>query len=116
MYIALITDLSGISRFYRYIPEIANTPKNAVERYELGFNPDDIAALFDQEFAQPVDEICDALVDRGGDIDYLNAEQCRLLAPWLEEKLKQVPPHPLDTFYPKLLEFAKRQWNSRPGW
>ena len=66
MYIALITDLSGISRFYRYIPEIANAPKNAFERYELSFNPDDIAALFDQEFAQPVDEICDALIDRGG--------------------------------------------------
>lgn len=65
MYIALITDLSGISHFHRYIPEIANAPKNAFERYELSFNPDDIAALFDQEFVQPVDEICDALIDRG---------------------------------------------------
>lgn len=107
MRIELIIDLSHILHFYGNIPETFGAPAESYERHELAFDPDEYEDVFDYDFVEPVDELCGALIDRG-DVDYLTADQCDLLVPWLEKRLERSCPYPLDTFYPKLLEFARR--------
>lgn len=107
MHIELILDLSEITDFYGDIPETLNAPSWSFERYELCFDPNEHADAFDYDFVEPVDRLCGALIDRG-EVDYLTASQCKILVPWLEERLKRPCPHPLNALYPKLLVFARK--------
>lgn len=107
MGIELIIDLSRIASFYGSIPETAGAPVGSYERYQLDFDSFDYFDIIDEDFIQPVDNICHSLLDIG-DVEYLDIGQCKLLVPWLEKRLERPCPHPLDAFYPKLLEFARR--------
>ena len=107
MYIALILNLSLINRYYGRIPETSDAPANSYELHYFTFNPFDYFDLIDTDFVNPVNELCGALLDIG-DVDYLDAQQCSILVPWLVKRLTQACPHPLDEFYTKLLDFAQR--------
>ena len=45
---------------------------------------------------------------RPGDVDYLNAEQCKLMLGWLEWRLTEPINPRLETIYRKLVEFANK--------
>lgn len=63
--------------------------------------------LFEMEFINPVDNLCGALMDLD-ESDFLDAGQCALLKPWLEERLKGDVIPEFRPVYEKLLEFATR--------
>lgn len=55
----------------------------------------------------PIDRLCNSLIDPG-DVDYLNAEQCKLMLGWLEWRLTEPINPRLETIYRKLVEFANK--------
>lgn len=100
----LFHDFDGVS-YYGDIPEppLELTPQ--VEHYSMELSDED---LLNKDFIDPVDQLCGALLDIG-DVDFLNARQCRMLAAWLETRLTQKPLHPrLRAIYTALLDYAHR--------
>lgn len=100
----LFHDFEGVN-YYGRIPEppLELTPQ--VEHYSM--EPSD-EKLLNKDFIAPVDELCGALLDIG-DVDFLNARQCRLLAAWLKTRLTQDSLNPrLRTIYTILLDYAQR--------
>ena len=95
MYIVLILDPFLIHRRYGRIPETSDAPVNSYELHRFTFSAFDYFDLIDTDFVNPVDELCGALLDIG-DEDYLDAQQCSILIPWLVKRLAQACPHPLD--------------------
>ncbi len=107
MRLILLLTLEG-AEHYGYIPffkegyENTTETDNRVEEFELDEGDED---LLDEDFVIPIDDLCDALIGPT-DIDYLNADQCRLMLGWLERRVTE-PIHPrLETLYRKLIEFA----------
>lgn len=107
MLLELIIDPALIKHHYGSIPETYDAPARAYERFSADYSADDYKNAFDRDFVEPVNALCNSLIDRG-DIDYLNANQCKQLIPWLEERLKRRNPYLLDEFYEKLLEYSRR--------
>ncbi len=99
----LVLDLTGVS-YYGHIPEVSQCggPNVKVFQFELEDWP-----LFRDDFIEPVDALCDVLLDYG-DVDYFDAEKCKLLHGWLQARLgKPIVPR-LEFLYRKLDEFALR--------
>ncbi len=107
MRLELILNSSLIKRHYGNVPDTYGAPEGAYESYTPNFEANDYKDDFDLDFVEPVNALCHSLIDRG-DVDYLDASQCELLVPWLEKRLKRPCPHPLDCFYSRLLEYARR--------
>ncbi len=74
------------------------------ESYELTEEDED---LLDEDFVIPVNDLCNSLIGPR-DVDYLNAEQCKLMLGWLEQRLKKPISPRLETIYRKLIEFASK--------
>ncbi|WP_244609154.1 hypothetical protein [Bifidobacterium moukalabense] len=74
------------------------------ESYELSEEDKD---LLDEDFVIPVNDLCGSLIGPT-DVDYLNAEQCKLMLGWLEQRLKEPVNPRLETIYRKLVEFARK--------
>ena len=92
MELVLVLSLEGLN-YYGYIPETFQAKPGQTESFELTEGDED---LLDKDFIGPIDRLCNSLIDPG-DVDYLNAEQCKLMLGWLEWRL-----------YRKLVEFANK--------
>ena len=103
MELILVLSLEGLD-YYGYIPETFQAKPGQTESFEL---TDEDENLLDQDFVDPIDRLCNSLIDPG-DVDYLNAEQCKLMLGWLEQRLTEPVTSRLETIYRKLVEFANR--------
>ncbi len=72
------------------------------ESFELD---EEDAEFLDKDFVIPIDDLCDALIGIG-DVDYLNADQCKMMLEWLEQRVTESIHPRLETLYRKLIEFA----------
>lgn len=90
MRLKLFLTLKGV-QYYGYIPFIKDgeTTAHRIENFELSSKDED---LLDEDFVIPINDLCGSLIGPG-DIDYLNAKQCKLMLKWLEERLNK-PVHP----------------------
>ena len=105
MRLGLVLTLEG-THYYGYVPCFSSIEKDSqsIESYELTEEDEE---LLDEDFVSPIDKLCNALIDPG-EVDYLNAEQCKLMIKWLEQRLNK-PVHPrLKEIYHKLIEFANK--------
>lgn len=103
MKLILVLSLEGLD-YYGYIPETFRAKPGQTESFELTEEDED---LLYKDFIDPIDKLCDSLIDPG-DVDYLNAGQCRLMLGWLERRLKEPVSPRLETIYRKLVEFANK--------
>ena len=103
MRLILIRDFQGL-HYYGYIPETNNARREQIEVFEL--NKED-EGLLDKDFVTPVDDFCHSLIDPG-DVDFLNADQCRLLLGWLRKRLKDPLEPRLEIIYNVLVRFAQK--------
>lgn len=94
------------ARYYGYIPffEVGDENPQRIESYELTEEDED---LLDEDFVIPVNDLCGSLIGPT-DVDYLNAEQCKLMLGWLEQRLRETVNPRLETIYRKLIEFARK--------
>ena len=105
MRLELFLTLEG-AQYYGYIPffNIDDENPQRIESYELSKEDEE---LLDEDFIDPIDRLCNSLIDPG-DVDYLNAEQCKLMLDWLEQRLTKPANPRLGTIYRKLVEFANK--------
>ncbi len=106
----LILSLEGLD-YYGDIPEAPYESGPNVEVYK--FKMEDWP-LFRDDFIEPVDKLCDVLLDYG-DVDYFNAEKCKLLHGWLTERLEKPIVPRLEELYRKLDEFTLRAIDLNTG-
>lgn len=105
MEFALFHNFDNVT-FWHSIPQRVGCPESQVETYPLSFETD--VELLDDNLVDPVNQLCDSLLGYG-DVDFLDAKQCRLLAGWLEAQLEQRQLTPrLTELYRKLDDFARR--------
>ncbi len=110
MELILILSLEGLD-YYGYIPETFQAKPGQIESFELTEEDED---LLDEDFINPIDRLCNSLIDPG-DVDYLNAEQCKLMLGWLEQRLREPVNPRLETIYRKLVEFANKSIELNTG-
>lgn len=110
MRIVLVRDLTGCD-YFGYIPEFSEAQREHVETFEVDEADGD---LLDEDFVSPVDEICQALIDVG-DVEYLNADQCKLLLDWLKRRLQRPVDSRLRVIYNQLVQFATEAINLDTG-
>ncbi len=112
MRLTLFLTLEG-ARYYGYIPffEVGDENPQRIESYELTEEDEN---LLDEDFINPIDRLCNSLIDPG-DVDYLNAEQCKLMLGWLEQRLREPVNPRLETIYRKLIEFANKSIELNTG-
>lgn len=103
MKLILVLSLEELD-YYGYIPETFQAKPGQTESFEL---TEEDVNLLDNDFIDPTDKLCNALIDRG-DVDYLNAEQCRLMLDWLEQRLKEPTDPRIETIYRELVEFDNK--------
>lgn len=103
MELVLVLSLEGLN-YYGYIPETFQAKPGQTESFELTEGDED---LLDKDFIGPIDRLCNSLIDPG-DVDYLNAEQCKLMLGWLEWRFTEPINPRLETIYRKLVEFANK--------
>lgn len=87
--------------FYGDIP--TDLLDNEAETYM--FDWDDMLIML-EDFRTPINDLCDTLFDMG-DVDYLPANKCTLIIPWLESRLDTCEGRLYD-LYSKLLDYAQR--------
>ena len=114
----LVLTLDGIDQYYGDIPEIYGHPNNYEEYVAIDEDykndENDLDWYLDEHFAIPVNELCDSLLGYG-DVDYLDADKCKKLIPWLEESIKKESNGKVIDTYNKLKEFAKRAIDLNTG-
>ncbi|WP_093959979.1 hypothetical protein [Bifidobacterium vansinderenii] len=106
----LFLTLQGCN-YYGHIPEPPLEASEKVRVYPL--ETEDLP-LLEQDFIEPVDKLCNALLDIG-DVDYLNAEQCRILLTWISDRLGQPIGDRLVTIYRTLADFAHQAISLNTG-
>lgn len=99
----LVLSTAGVG-YYGYIPFPTPQSKKNFEKYYLEEGDGD---LLDEDFVDSIDAVCNALVDVG-DVDYLNAEQCKILREWIADRLTRSCADRLKVLYAKLDEYAAR--------
>lgn len=99
----LFHTLDGMG-WYGHIPQAINAPAGSTEVYQL---EDSDFGLLNRDFIDPVNDLCDTLLD-DGDVDFFDAKKCALLIEWLEDRLKKPCPNRLREVYLRLLDYAKR--------
>lgn len=100
----LVLTLEGIDKYYGDIPLVENYP-NKYE--EFSFSDDGIDEYLGESFAVPVNKECGCLLGYG-DVDYLNAEKCKKLIPWIEKNIDTFVNPKGKEAVEKILVFAKR--------
>lgn len=105
MRLKLFLTLKGV-QYYGYIPYIEDgeDTTNRIEDYELSEEDEN---LLDEDFINPIDKLCNALIDPY-DVDYLNADQCKLMLTWLQQRIKKPMDPRLEEIYHKLIEYANK--------
>lgn len=106
MWLVLFKTLEGVSCYGDEpdVPEILPDPR--VEKYN--FNIDEkYGEFFEKDFIEPVDKLCDALMDFS-EADYLGAGKCAKLREWLEGRLVRDMPEFLKPIYEKMFEFTSK--------
>lgn len=90
------------------IPSVSSETDETTEVFHPKFDFTDLDKwnYFFADFVDPVDDLCDSLLDYG-DIDYFNTESCEKLVPWLEDRLTRPCPDWAHMLYEKLLEYAR---------
>lgn len=100
----LILTFDGINKYYGKIPEMFNHTNNYEEYILVDENMDD--SYFDDNFIMPINKICTSLI--GGDVEYLNVEQCKKLVPWIEKNINKFTITKGKEIVVKILEYANR--------
>lgn len=91
--------------WYGYIPCPKDGDLSGVEVYQL---EESDWPLPEANFLEPVDALCDALLDYG-DIDFFDVDKCKKLSVWLEDQLAgNGATGRLRVLYEKLDEYARR--------
>lgn len=103
MHFELFLTLEGLC-WYGNIPLSSGVPKRVSEKYQI--EPSDVR-LLDQDFVDPINDLCGTLLD-DGDVDFFDANQCELLAGWLEERIGRLSDCRLAELYRILLEYANQ--------
>lgn len=83
-----------------WVEPVENNP--TVEYYILENDFDDVDLFFDDGAIVEIAEQCDSLISYGED-DYFNAEKCKILLRWIEERLLK----PAVPRYKEMLEVLK---------
>ena len=99
----LAINLDGVT-FYGNVPDFFHCPRNHSELFLL---EDSDWPLLSADFVDPVNKLCGTLLDNG-DVDYLDAEQCKLLDKWLSDRLSRNCNARLRFLYEKLQSFVVR--------
>lgn len=99
----LIKDPTGLP-YYGNMPDTPVEPDDSYELYKIDW--DDARAL-DEDFADPINDLCDSLIGLY-DVDYFDAKQCLKLRAWLVERLKRPCTGRLRELYTVLLDYANR--------
>ncbi len=105
MWLALFKTLENMPS-YGPVPTLPPLPDERIEKFDFRLAKE-MEELFEMEFINPVDNLCNALLDLD-EFDFLDVGQCALLKPWLEERLKGNVIPEFRSIYEKLLEFATR--------
>ena len=91
--------------WYGCIPCPKDGSGSEVEVYQL---QESDSPLLEANFLEPVDALCDALLDYG-DIDFFDADKCKKLSVWLEDQMTEgLATGRLRVLYEKLNEYAQR--------
>ena len=75
---------------------------NRVKYYQLENDWDDVDFFFDDNAIDEIAKRCDSLIGYG-DADYFNAEKCKILKDWIDERLRK----PAESRYREMLEVLK---------
>ncbi len=105
MWFVLFLDLNNLE-YYGYMPKIPKDREGRVEIYRFDI-PREYWDCFEKDFINPVDGQLDALIDIG-DVDFLNADKCKKIIEWLDDRLTKPTPPVLKPFYEKLREYSFR--------
>jgi hypothetical protein len=103
MAFSLVKSFDNIG-FYGRIPEPLPGYESNFEEWPL--SQSDLILLND-DFVDPVNDLCGTLLDYG-DVDFFNTAQCEILKCWLENRIAKQCDCRLSVMYEKLLEFADR--------
>lgn len=99
----LVKSLDHVN-YYGNVPEPAPGHEDAFEEYVL--NQSDIKALNDH-FVDAINDRCGTLLALS-DVDFFDADKCRMLVAWLDEQLEPSPEEIAEPLYRKLREYACR--------
>lgn len=99
----LVKSLAHVN-YYGNVPEPVLGHEDAFEEGML--NHSDIKAP-NVDFVDSVNDRCGTLLDLS-DVDFFDANKCRVLVAWLDERLESSPGEALEPLYRKLREYAYR--------
>lgn len=106
MWLVLFKTLEGIP-YYGDEPDVPKIlPDPRVEMYNFNIDEKHYES-FEEDFVEPVDKLCDALLDFS-EADYLGTRKCAKLREWLEERLVRDVPEFLKPIYEKMFEFTSK--------
>ncbi|MFR0558393.1 hypothetical protein ACLUWO_05835 [Pseudoscardovia radai] len=107
MILSLYHDLSKVKKWYVNIPadDPVDTDNVTVLYTSEDCDMDEDWEAYEKCFFLPVDKLCNALLEMY-EYDFLNAEQCKKLVPWLDKQIR----HPNDKrflpMYKELKDYA----------
>lgn len=113
MILQLLLTLSGINKYYGHIPETYGH-SDKIEEFELENDDREIDWYLDEHFAIPINEKCNSILGYG-DVDFLDAEKCKVMIPWLKKNIKSESRKDIVLFYNKLLEFSNKAIELKTG-
>ena len=99
----LVRSLNNVSCYGR-VPDPFSGPEGAFQEFSISSSD---SLLLDGDFCDPINELCGTLLDYG-DIDYFDAEQCKMLVSWINQRLRWECERPLLRLYAVLLEYAEQ--------
>lgn len=100
----LIIDPTKMLGHYGNVPETPSEHDGSYEEFLIDWNDKKILA---DDFAGPINEICDTTLDYC-DVDYFDAAKCSKLKDWLEKRLSRPCAPRLRKLYAVLLDYATR--------
>lgn len=108
MLLALVLKPEELTCTYGDIPNVPPSTNGAVEVTRFDLPAGLSVEAFCDQFVEPIDACCDALLDYG-DVDYLDSGACSVLAAWIPSRCTDEGLSPwVRGLYNKLLEYAKR--------
>lgn len=99
----LVKSLDHVN-YYGNVPEPVPGHEDAFDEHAL--SQSDIKAL-NGDFVDSINDRCGTLLDLS-DVDFFDADKCRILVAWLDERLEGDPGEVLEPLYRKLREYACR--------
>lgn len=108
MMIALVLKPEELTCTYGTIPNVPSSTNGSAEVMNFDLPANLSIDDFYEQFVDPVDAQCDALLDYG-DVDYLDSGACSALSAWIPSRCSDESLSPwVRDLYNKLLDYAKK--------